>query len=165
MWVQAAPEEVFAFADDHRQFSSHMASSSWMMLGSKMSTRMDAAGGRAVGSHITMDGSVLGVRLSLDEAVTERLVPASKTWETVGEPRLLAVGSYRMGFEVARRGEGTTFRVFIDYLLPQRRRWLGRFLGGFYAGWCVSQMVKGVESRFRRPAAGNGTVSQSPGGP
>lgn len=154
VWVHATPEEVFAFADDHQKFSGHMASSSWMMFGSKMSTRLDAARGRAAGSHITMGGSVLGVRLSLDEVVTERNVPVSKAWETVGEPRLLVIGSCRMGFELARRDEGTTFRVFIDYEWPRRRRWLGRLLGGLYARWCVNQMAAGVEYRFH-PAVGN----------
>ena len=148
VWVPAAPEAVFAFADDHLQFAEHMASSSWMMFGSAMSTRVDAARGQEIGSHITMEGSVLGVGLSLDEVVTERVVPTAKAWETIGEPRLLVIGPYRMGFQITRNAEGSTFRVFIDYELPRRRRWLGLLFGAVYARWCVNQMARSVERRF-----------------
>ena len=44
-----------------------------------------------------MNGRILGLKLSLDEVVTERDPPARKVWETVGVPRLLVIGPYRMG--------------------------------------------------------------------
>jgi len=150
VFVAAFPEEVFAFADDHAQFSAHMGSPSWMMLGSRMDTSVDAARGQEVGSHITMTGNVVGIPLVVDEVVVEHVVPWEKTWETVGTPRLLVIGAYRMGFRVLRHERGSAFRVFIDYSLPERHRWLGRLLGQVYARWCVKQMTKGVERRFRR---------------
>ena len=52
--IAATDAAVFAFVDDHAQFSSHMSESSWMMGGSQMSTRIDEGKGQAVGSHIVM---------------------------------------------------------------------------------------------------------------
>ena len=68
--IAATDSTVFAFVDNHAQFSSHMSESSWMMGGSQMSTRIDEGKGQAVGSHIVMSGRVLGLHLELDEVVT-----------------------------------------------------------------------------------------------
>lgn len=150
VFVAGFPEEVFAFADDHSKFSAHMSGSSWMMLGSKMTTATDAERGQNVGSHITMTGNVLGIQLSLDEVVVERIPPWEKAWETVGTPRLLVIGAYRMGFRVLRHDRGAVLTVFIDYDLPANLRWLGSLFGRMYARWCVKQMAVGVERHFGR---------------
>ena len=150
VFVAGFPEEVFAFADDHSRFSAHMSGSSWMMLGSKMTTATDAERGQEVGSHITMTGNVLGIYLSLDEVVVERVPPWEKAWETVGVPQLLVIGGYRMGFRVLRHDRGCMLTVFIDYDMPTRLRWFGRVFGSMYARWCVRQMVIGVERHFGR---------------
>ena len=84
--VLATREQVFAFVDDHTRFSAHMGQPSWMMAGSRMRTEVDQDRGQRVGSHIRMTGSMLGLKLSLDEVVTEREPPRRKTWRTVGTP-------------------------------------------------------------------------------
>ena len=150
VFVAGFPEEVFAFADDHSRFSAHMSASSWMMLGSKMTTATDAERGQEVGSHITMTGNVLGFQLSLDEIVVERIPPWEKAWKTVGTPRLLVIGAYCMGFRVLRHDRGSAFTVFIDYEMPAQLRWLGILFGAMYARWCVRQMAIGVERHFGR---------------
>jgi hypothetical protein len=162
--VDAIPEAVFALADDHTKFSAHMGSPSWMMLGSRMATSVDAGRGQELGSHITMAGNILGLPLALDEVVVERVVPSDKAWETVGMPRLLVVGPYRMGFQVVSHARGSAFRVFIDYELPKRNQWLGRLLGRMYSRWCVDQMATDVQRHFSsiRPVSEN--ASGSPGG-
>jgi len=111
--VPAFPEEVFERADDLAWLAGHM-SSSWMMGGGTMTTRVDGQHGRVVGSHITMTGRVFGMSLFLDEVVTERVPPWEKAWETVGTPRLLVIGAYRMGFRSLRDDGGSRVTVFID---------------------------------------------------
>lgn len=71
-------------------------------------------------------------------------------WETVGSPKLLVIGSYRMGFEVAARSGGSLLRVFIEYALPQALpgRWLGRLFGRMYARWCTERMVSDAVRHF-----------------
>ena len=99
-FVTAPPESVFAYADDPARLSSHMSQSSWMMGGGRMQTEMDAARGQQVGSRIRLSGRAFGVRLYLEETVTERAPPQRKVWRAVGSPRLLIIGHYRMGFEI-----------------------------------------------------------------
>lgn len=118
-----------------------------------MSVEADEANGQAVGSHIRMGGRVLGLRLSLDEVVTRRDPPSDKVWETVGTPRLLVIGAYRMGVHIEPEGGGSRLQVFIDYDLPTgwATYWLGRLFGGVYARWCVRQMLTGASARFAAP--------------
>ena len=148
--VGAPPPRVFAFLDDHRRLSAHMESSSPMMIGSSMRIETDERRGQAVGSHIRLAGRVLGLRLSLDEVVTDYEPPRRKAWQTVGEPRLLVIGGYRMGFDVHAAGRGSGVRMWIDYDLPPRDpgRWLGRLFGRAYAKWCTEQMLRGCREAF-----------------
>ena len=148
--VLAPVEEVFAYADDQTRLSSHMSQSSWKMGGGEMKIESDQGRGQAVGSKIRLSGRVLGINLFVDEVVTERTAPRRKVWETIGQPRLLIIGHYRMGFEIAPRGGGSAFRVFIDYALPERgiARWLGILFGQFYARWCTKQMATDAAKHF-----------------
>lgn len=141
--VPASADSVFALVDDHARLSAHMSQPSWRMGGARMDTIVDDGQGQRVGSHIRMTARVLGLRLSLDEVITEREPPTRKAWETVGTPRLLVIGSYRMGFEITPRGNRCLLRVFIDYAWPDRwpNRWLGRMFAGYYARWCTKTMV------------------------
>ena len=115
-----------------------------------MSINVDADGGHEVGSKISMHGRMLGIPLSLEEVITERQVPSRKIWETIGTPKLLVIAHYRMGFDVAPRGESSMVRVFMDYSVPTTvpGSWLGRLLGGVYARWCTKQMADSAASHF-----------------
>lgn len=150
--VDADVERVFAYADNHANFSSHMNQSSWMMAGGKMVTQTDEGGFRKAGSHLKMHGNVLGVKLFLDEAVTLHEPPHRKEWQTVGEVNLLVIDHYKLGFEIISSDGQTNLRVYIDYDLPQstKTRWLGVLFGRMYAKWCVSQMISGVQKHFDR---------------
>jgi len=152
--IATAPEEVFAFIDDHSRFSSHMSESSWMMGGGRMDVELDSQKGQAVGSHIRLAGTAFRFRLSLDEVITRREPPTLKVWETVGTPRLLVIGAYRMGVEIAATRDGSRLRVFIDYDNPSGpiARWLGACFGGLYARWCVKQMLSSAAAEFQRAA-------------
>lgn len=55
--------------------------------------RFDFGEPRAVGSLIRVSGRVLGMKLLVEEMVTERILPWRKTWEARGEPQLLVIGS------------------------------------------------------------------------
>ena len=141
--VDAQAQVLFAHLDDHRRLAGHMEKPSLMMAGATMRVETDALQGQALGSVIRITGRVLGVNLAVEEAVTERVPPLRKTWETRGEPRLLVIGSYRMGFSISAEKDGSRLVVFIDYQLPPRgfARGLGLLLGGSYAGWCTRRMA------------------------
>lgn len=148
--VPVAPDTLFAHLDDHRRLSSHMEKPSLMMAGATMHIDTDALKGQAVGSLIRLSGQVLGWRLAVDEVVTEHEPPTRKTWETRGEPRLLVIGAYRMGFRISARGQGSSLQVFIDYQWPQRGigRWFGGRLARAYAAWCTQRMAHDAVAAF-----------------
>ena len=148
--ANASVEQVFAFLDDPKALAAHMGESSMMMLGSRMSINVDAGGGRVIGSKVRMHGRMMGIRLSLEEVITKRQVPAMKVWETIGTPKLMVIAHYRMGFELRRNGASSLVRVFIDYSLPIKPpgSWLGQLLGAVYARWCTKQMVMGAARHF-----------------
>lgn len=146
--LAATPAEVFAFVDDHTRLAAHMDRSSWMTGGGRMSVEIDDQHGQSVGSHIRMGGRAFGLRISLDEVVTAHEPPHAKTWETVGQPKLVVIGRYRMGVLILDQGGKSSLQVWIAYDLPRRNRWLGRLFAGAYARWCVRQMASDAQSHF-----------------
>lgn len=151
-------DRIYAHLDDHARLAAHMNKRSWRMGWSRMKLHVDDAAGRAAGSQIRLDGRVLGVALSLVEEITERTPPTRKVWATVGTPRLLVIGPYRMGFTLTPAGndvldgrpDDVTVSVFIDYALPDRGiPWLlGRIFGHKYARWCTGRMVTDAYAAF-----------------
>jgi hypothetical protein len=150
--LAATPAAAFAFLDDHRRPSSHIESSSMMLAGSAMKIETDDFRGQQVGSRIRMAGHVLGMTLAVEEEVIERDPPWRKTWETVGQPQLLVIGAYRMGFVIQPDAAGSRVRVWIDYALPKGNALLGRLFGRVYARWCTARMAHDAAARLR-PAA------------
>jgi hypothetical protein len=119
-----------------------------MMAGGEFTTDIHDAHGAAVGSHISMRGNVLGVRLDVDEVVIERDPPTHKAWATVGTPELFVIGHYEMAFDIEPAPEGSVFRISIRYALPERNKWIGMLLGNSYARWCVRQVTGDVQRHF-----------------
>ena len=142
-FVPVGPPALFAQLDDHAVLSSHMGRSSWMMGGGRMDAELDDGGFRRRGSVLRMHGRVFGLALEVEEVVTEYEPPSRKAWDTVGEPRLLVIGAYRMAFGIEAWKGGSMLTVSIDYALPTRglSRWLGKLLGAWYARWCTRRMV------------------------
>ena len=147
----AAPARaVFDYLDDPTRLSAHMTESSWMMGNSRMTIEVDGGGGRRPGSEIRLSGRIFGAELSVAERVIEHDPPRVKVWQTIGSPRLLIIGQYRMGLRIDAQPGGSMLTVFIDYELPQSwpGRGLGWLLGGFYARWCTRQMVEDARRHF-----------------
>lgn len=150
--IAADPAAVFAVLDDHRRLSAHMEKPSLMMAGATMKTELDSLRGQAAGSVIRMKGVMLGVSLHVEEVVTHHMPPFRKIWETRGQPRLLVIGHYRMGFELSPIAVGARLRVWIDYSPPAgfAGRWLGKLLGQLYADWCVTRMARDAIEFFNK---------------
>ena len=149
--VSATADAVFSYLDDHGRLSAHMSRSSWMMAGSRMALQLDAAQGRAVGAKIRLSGRGLGILLSVEEIVTERIPPLRKVWETTGRPQLLVISPYRMGYEITPKGKASLLRVFIDYALLDGpfSGLLGGLFGNFYARWCTRRMADDAAKHFQ----------------
>ena len=148
--VATSVDTLFDYLDDQEHLGSHMQKPSMMMMGGRMTYEFDEARGRAVGSVIRMGGSVLGNRLSVDEIVVEHAPPVRKVWETRGQPRILVIRAYRMGFEISPSGTRCRLRVFIEYDPPSSisGRILAWAFAPLYAGWCVNRMAQDGRKRF-----------------
>ncbi len=151
VYIPVSPKELFVYVDDHKNFSSHMNKSSWMMGGGRMNTHMDDKRFRELGSHIQMGGTVFGIKLYLDEVVRHYEPPYRKQWQTVGKLNLLVIDHYKLGFGIDPKDNGSNFRAYIDYYLPQSvaTRILGYLFGRMYAKWCVNQMINGVKEHYK----------------
>jgi hypothetical protein len=150
--VCATPAVLFDYLDDAARLGAHMEKPSMMMMGGRMTYAFDEAEGRATGSVIKMGGAMLGIKLSVEEIVTEYDPPRRKVWETEGHPRILIMGRYRMGFEITPTGDASSLRIFIDYDFPEGfgRRVLGTLLAPLYARWCVRRMADDAKQHFAR---------------
>ncbi len=146
--ISSSPDKIFNYVDDHSRFSSHMSKSSWMLGGGSMNVITDKDYGQKVGSHIRLSGIAFGIPIALDEVVIRHEPPYVKTWKTVGTPKLLIIGHYTMGIEIKPQSSQSLIRVFINYDLPITNAWLGTLFSGFYAKWCVKQMINGVRNEF-----------------
>lgn len=145
--VKASPTEVFSRLDDHTRLSAHMSRRSWKMGWGKMETVLDDGRGKTIGSHIVLRGRVFGVSLYVDEVVIIREPPIRKSWETVGSPRLLIIGPYRMSFELSESEPYQTLvSVRIDY--DPTPGLLGQLFGRSYATWCTRQMLRDAQRAF-----------------
>ena len=115
-----------------------------------MLMKVDAGEGKSVGSVISLAGRAFGIELFVEESVAEHSPPHRKTWETFGEPKLLVIGPYRMGFDVSASGKESSIRVFIDYALPKRgfSRFVGWLFGRPYAKWCTRRMMNDTVKHF-----------------
>ena len=142
--VAATPAAVFEYLDRPERLSAHMQRSSWQLAGATMAIETDTGRGQQVGSRISLSGRMLGLRLFVEAEVKRRQVPLLKVWETIGEPRLLVLGCYRMSVSVSPRGSRSHVTIAIDYAIPEKppTRWLGMLLGAMYARWCVTQMIR-----------------------
>lgn len=147
---RAPAEAVFAHLDNQEKLGAHMNKPSWMMLGGHMRYELDEGHGQRIGSVIRMIGMVAWVRLELEEIVLERDPPMRKMWATKGDPNLIVIGGYQMGFDVEPKTHASaSVRVFVDYNLP---RGLPSFLSapvaGVYARWCVKRMAVDAARAF-----------------
>jgi hypothetical protein len=148
--IAASALSVFDYIDRPERLSAHMERRSWRMGWGTMAIATDASGGRSIGSHWRLAGRMLGLHLAVEGNVVERQSPNRKVWETVGEPRLLVIGPYRMEVTIAERRQSSFVTIAIDYALPQRSpgRWLGSLFNKMYARWCVDQMMQDLKHRF-----------------
>lgn len=150
VWLGAFPEYAFAWLDDQARLAGHMSQPSWRTGWSVMTFTFDERQGKTPGALITLQGRVFGLTLFVQEVVRDYNPPHRKVWETVGTPRLLVISGYRMGFELTPAKTGCRLCLFIDYALPSRgfSQWLGRWLGRYYACWCVNRMIDDARATF-----------------
>jgi hypothetical protein len=98
-------------------------------------------------------GQLPGLPLRVDEIIDTYEPGRKKSWRSVGVPRLLVLGRYRMGFEVCPRADETDVLVYVEWdPLPGWRGALLRGAARRYAAWFVDSAVRGAQGAFTLPA-------------
>lgn len=148
--VAVPPPLVFEYIDRPERLSAHMSRRFWRLGGTFMSIETDAAAGRAVGSRFRLCGNVFGISLDVECVVVDRVVPGLKEWQTIGTPRLLVIGPYRMALRIQPQNGESVVTISLEWWLASGwwSRLLGWLFGGVYARWCVQQMAHDIEAHF-----------------
>lgn len=150
--IRAPVEKVFAFLDDLSKTGMHMSERSMMMMGSKLELERLPGPEKGEGATFRWSGKVLGLPVNFTETVTRWKKNEEKVWETVGEPRMIILGWYRMRLTTEPKKSGTSVLLEIQYEPPKGffYKLLSAFLARQYAGWCLNQMLgdtkKGLEN-------------------
>ena len=114
-----------------------------MMMGGKMEMERLPGPEKGVGAGFRWTGRVLGFSLDFTETVTLWKENEKKVWETIGSPKLIILGWYRMRLVTEARGNGTRASLQIEYAPPEGffYKLLSKALAGWYADWCLSRML------------------------
>lgn len=146
--INAKPEEVFAFMDDINNTGMHMTKSNAQMMGSKLNLEWLTENKTGLNSKYKWTGKVLGMKMKFIVLVTQWDNSKSKTWETVGDAKMIVISWYRMYLELTPNENGTT-SAKLGILYTKSKNVLGFMLGKRYSVWCVKSMLKDTQKHFK----------------
>lgn len=118
IFIQSAPEKVFETLDNLGVTGMHMTKSSAMMMGSKLNLEYLTANHTGLGSTYRWTGKMMGMKMDFTVEVTKWVNGTEKTWETIGEARMIIYSWYRMHLLVRPKGNTTEAELSITYERP-----------------------------------------------
>lgn len=155
--IDAPAEQVFAYVDDIRNLARHMSErGSMAMMGSKLILEIVTPEATGIGATYRYSGRVMGLNIDFSETVTHYVPGREKTWQTIGEPRLLIIDNYEMRVRVEQMPDARSkLTITIDYTLPRSVLWraIGTMLAASYARWCLDSMIAGTMKDLERSAS------------
>lgn len=146
----ASPEEVFDCLDDLGVTGMHMTESSMPMMGGKMTLEFLTNHKTGLNTKYKWTGRVLFSTLDFTVLVTKWIKGKEKTWETIGNPRMIIYSWFRMHLSVDRTNNGSTAYLSISYEKPKGlfNKIICFFLGDWYSKWCLRNMMDDTEKRL-----------------
>ena len=162
--IAAPPHRVFAWLDDPQHTGLHMNRPSLAMGGGRLRVERLSTDATGEGATYRSWGHVFGLRIDFTTTVVCWVRDREKVWRTTGEPRLVVIRHFEMGFATAALDSGTDLTLALAYDLPTRGvgRLLGRLLARPYARWCVRRIVR--DSQVALGGAPSGTATHDPNG-
>ena len=161
MQIQASPEKVFESLDDLGVTGMHMTQSSAMMMGSKLHLHYLTDNHKGLGSKYRWTGKMIGMHMDFTVEVTKWIKPVEKSWETIGESKMIIYSWYRMNLLLTNQKERTLVELSITYKKPNG--WFARIVSflfaDWYCRWCLRKMLNDtitiVETRGFKKFADN----------
>lgn len=151
---KASPEQVFNQIDDLGVTGMHMTKSSWMMMGSKLNLMYLTDNKKGMGTKYRWTGKMMGLKMDFTVEVTKWIEGKEKTWETIGESKLIIYSWYRMHLAVKETAEGTLAEISIEYERPKGIffKILSFLLADWYCKWCLKNMLNDSEKALTKIA-------------
>lgn len=154
MLYKASAKDVFECMDDLGVTGMHMTESSMPMMGGKMNLEFLSDQKTGLNTKYRWTGKVLWMNLDFTVLVTKWIKGQEKTWETIGNPRLIIYSWFQMQLKVEKTGEGSMAFLSLSYEKPK-----GLFnniicfvLGDWYAKWCLRNMLSDAKKRLSMTA-------------
>lgn len=145
--INAKPEEVFAFMDDINSTGMHMTTSNPKMAGSKLNLEWLTDYKTGLHAKYKWTGKVLGMKMKFTVVVTHWDKGRLKTWETIGDAKMIVISWYRMYLELQPNGDGTT-TAKLGILYTKSKNLPGFLFGKSYSVWCVKSMLSDTRKHF-----------------
>lgn len=143
IFINAAPDKVFATIDDLGVTGMHMTKSSAMMMGSKLTLEYLTTNHTGLGSKYRWTGKMMGIKMDFTVEVTKWIEGVEKVWETIGEAKMIIYSWYRMNLLVKPLTSGNEAVLSITYEKP--KGWFAKiisfFFADWYCNWCLKNML------------------------
>ena len=154
--IRAPAEAVFAHVDDIRNLGWHMTSRpSMALMGSRLRLETLSDQSTGLGAMYRYSGTMMGLSIDFSESVTKYVPPREKVWRTLGEPRLVIIGSYEMRVAVEPLSPSASrLTISIVYELPRSGFWriVGLVLARAYSRWCLRRMCRDTKHVLEAPS-------------
>lgn len=149
---KASPEVVFNQIDDLGVTGMHMTQSSAMMMGSKLKLTYLTENHKGLDSKYRWTGKMMGMAMDFTVEVTKWTAGKEKTWETIGDAKLIIYSWYRMHLEIVQKDKETIAELSITYEKPKGffNRILSFFLADWYCRWCLKNMLNDSEKAINK---------------
>jgi len=150
IFINAAPDKVFAMIDDLGVTGMHMTKSSAMMMGSKLHLEYLTTNHTGLGSKYRWTGTMMGMKMDFTVEVTMWIEGVEKVWETIGETKMIIYSWYRMHLLVKPTTDGSEAELSITYEKP--KDWFAKILSfllaDWYCNWCLKNMLNDAKRKI-----------------
>ena len=150
--IKASPEKVFETLDNLGVIGMHMTQSSAMMMGSKLHLGYLTDNHTGPESKYKWTGKMMGMKMDFTVEVTKWLKGIEKTWETIGEAKMIIYSWYRMHLLVKPLTNGSEAELSITYEKP--KGWLAKIVSflfaDWYCRWCLNNMLNDSKGKLEK---------------
>jgi hypothetical protein len=152
-------EVVFQCLDNLGVTGMHMTQSSTMMMGSKLDLKFLTENQTGLGTKYRWTGKMAGIKMDFTVEVTKWIPGKEKTWETIGDPKLIIYSWYQMHLLLTKIPNGTIAQLSISYKKPEGvfYKILSFLFADWYCRWCLKHMLEDAKRILMKNANVHGT--------
>ncbi len=148
--INATPQSVFEFMDDVRNSGMHMSKDSKAMMGTHLELQLLSKNFSGPETSYRYIGKVMGMTIDFTVVVTRWIQNMEKIWETIGHPKVIVIGWFRMFLKLTPKNGNTSVELGISYEKP--KSFFGKilcfFFGSWYAKWCLKNMLNDAKKNL-----------------